>query len=426
MLISHRFRGLWRNTDFLKLWVGETISLFGSSITSVALPLAAVINLQATPAQMGFLNAAFFSPYLLISLFAGVWIDRARRLPIMIGANIGRAILLGLIPFGFYIGFLEMNFLYVIAFLVGVLTVLFEIAYQSYLPSLVKRTELVEGNSKLQASASIAQVSGPSLGGILVSLFTAPVVILTHALSCLISAYSLSLIRKPESKLEYQGEYKSVFREIKSGLHFLFTNSYLRAIAAQAATYNFFYQVVWTVIFIYMARELHFGPSSVGFVVTFLSVGALLGSLMARYFEKRFAMGPTIIASMFIGCGAYSLIPIAGGSSYMALLILVLSFFLIGFGVVISNIHVISLRQSITPHHLLGRMNASYRFVITGTTPIGALIGGTLGSLIGLHMTLIIGAVGTLSSLLWVLLSPIKSLYEIHDPAVQKSSSSSG
>ncbi|GGE11970.1 hypothetical protein GCM10011571_11670 [Marinithermofilum abyssi] len=247
----------------MKLWVSETVSLFGTQITFVALPLTAVVSLHATATQMGFLNASQHVPYLLVTLFAGVWIDRTRRLPIMIGANIGRAILFGLIPLSFFLGVLQMESLYVIALLAGVLTVLFDVAYQSYLSSLVKRTELVEGNSKLQTTASIAQVSGPSLGGILVSLLTAPVVIIFDSISYIISAFSLSLIRKREPKTEYRMERGTVFREMKGGFRLVLVNPYLRAIAGEAATYNLFYTVVWTVIFIFMTRELQFGPGLV-------------------------------------------------------------------------------------------------------------------------------------------------------------------
>jgi hypothetical protein len=314
-------RSLWRNADFLKFWTGETVSLFGAKVTALALPLAAAVTLQATPVQMGILNAAQFAPYLLFTLFAGV----------------------------------------------------------------------------------------------LISMFTAPIAILIDAMTYVVSALSLSFIRKKEPQPEQPVKQRSVYRDIKRGLRPVFANPYIRAIACEAATYNFFSQVTWAVLVLYLTRDLQIGPSLLGFMMAAASVGSLLGSLSANDIGRRFATGPTIVGSMLLACSAPMLVPLAHGPLYVVVPVLVLSFFLGGFGLVISNVHVISLRQAIIPQHLLGRINAGYRFVVTGVTPIGALVGGILGTYLGLRLTLLVGAVGTMLAVVWILVSPVAKLRQMPD-----------
>lgn len=415
-----RLGGVWRNPDFLKLWTGETISLIGSHITLLALPLTAVLSLQATPSQMGILGAARFAPFLLMTLLAGVWVDHHRRRTILIAANLGRAVLMGLIPLLAVQGQLRMEYLYGIVFLVGVFTVFFDLAYQSYLPSLVERGQLVEANSKLQASASAAEIGGPGLAGILVELFAAPLAILLDALSFLVSSIALGLIDKPEPAPTLYEHRQGILREIREGIRVTFGNPYLRAISGEAATFNMFWQVIEAVFVLYATRELGMGPGLLGFIIATGSIGALLGSLLAGYVAERLGTGPAIIGAMTLACLAPVFIPLATGSSVTVLLFLILAHLLGGVGVAISNVHVVSLRQTITPDRLLGRMNASYRLVIYGTLPLGALLGGILGETIGLRPTLAFGALGLLSAVLWVLFSPVPRLRQL--PALQESS----
>ncbi|WP_128896069.1 MFS transporter [Longirhabdus pacifica] len=366
--------GLWKNADFMKFWTGETLSMFGTQLTAIALPILAAVTLNANAMQMGVLNAAQFAPYLFVTLFAGVFIDRHRRLPIMIHAHLGRAVLLGLIPLSFFFGFLKMEYLYIIAFLVGCLNVLFDVSYQSYLPSLVDRKNVEEGNTKLEISRSVSQVAGPGLGGILISLLSAPLVILLDAVSFLVSAITFSFIRKKETIKKKVQWHQSVFVDIKAGLSIVYKNTYLRAISFEAATYNLFSQVTWAVMVLYLTRNLNFSPQLIGFILAVSSVGSLVGSFLSPYIVKVFKTGPTILGTMILACASPILVPLAVGPQFVVVPIIVISFFLAGIGLVVSNVHVISLRQSITPEHLLGRMNASYRFVVTGTAPLGALL----------------------------------------------------
>ncbi|BCU81737.1 MFS transporter [Polycladomyces abyssicola] len=404
--------GLWREADFLKFWTGETISLFGTQITALALPLAAADTLGATPAQMGMLNAAPLLPYLLLTLWVGVWVDRVKRRPILIVANIGRAVLLGFIPVSALLGILRIEYLYFVTLSVGVLTVCFDLAYQSYLPSLVDRERLVEGNSKLQVSASIAQIGGPGLAGVLIGMMTAPIVILLDAVSYLLSACFLAAIRKKEPTPSCSSV-PPLFSGIGEGIHIVLSDPYLRAIAGEAATYNFFSQVCWAVYVLFMTRELHLGPDWLGWIMAASSVGALAGSLLAGWIGRRLTVGRSITGAMWVACVAPLLVPAVGGPWYVTVPALMLSFFLSGVGLVVSNVHVISLRQAIIPEHILGRVNACYRFIVTAAAPFGALLGGMLGSYFGLRITLVIGALGTLSAMGWILLSPVSRLREM-------------
>ena len=415
-----KFTGLWQHRDFMKLWGGETVSLFGSQITFLALPLTAVLILKATPAQMGILGAVEFLPFLLLSLFAGVWADRIRRRPILISADLGRAALLGSIPLCYALGWLNIYYLYLVALSTGVLTVFFDVAYQSYLPVLVERADLVEGNGKLEVSRSVAQVAGPSLAGTLVQVVTAPIAIVLDALSFLGSALFLSTIRKPEPPPASVESRRSVWVEIGEGLRVVLGNRLLRSIAACTGTSNLFSNIIQAVLTLYVINELKFEPGLYGFVTSFAGVGALIGALVAGGTARRFGVGPTIVWSAFLAGVGMLLVPLAGDKSFLAATFLAGSFFVVGFTGPVYNITQVSLRQAITPHRLQGRMNASMRFMVWGTMPIGSLIGGFLGELIGLRATLVVGAVGSLFAFVWVLASPVIHLQKQPEPVADE------
>ncbi|OWA34409.1 hypothetical protein B9G55_19080 [Saccharibacillus sp. O16] len=383
--------------------------MFGGRITALAIPLVAALTLGAAPLQMGMLNAIQILPYLLLALPAGVWMDRVRKRPLMLAANLIRALLLACIPVTYVLGLLGMNMLYACAFGIGACTLIFDLAYQTYLPSLVGTEELVEGNSKLEISRSAAEIAGPGLAGALIGILAAPFAILVHSAMMLISAVSISLIRRAEPAPEPRSS-QSFGAEIGAGLLLVFRNPYLKAVAGEAATYNFFSQVTWSVMILYITRNLGMGAAQLGLITGIAGAGSILGSLTAGPLAKRFRLGPVVFGSMLLGCGAPILVLVASDSGLFSSAMLLVSFFLSGAGIVISNIHAVSLRQTVTPGHLLGRMNASYRFVVTGVAPLGALLGGWLGSTFGLQTTLIVGAIGTLLALAWILGSPIPGL----------------
>lgn len=412
-LPNMRFGALWHHTDFLKLWTGETVSLFGSQVTTLALPLTAVIVLRATSMQVGFLYAAGFAPFLFITLFAGVWIDHHRRRPILLVTNVGRALLLSLIPLLAFVGQLHIEELYVIALLTGCFTVFFYLAFQALLPTLLQRNHLVEGNSKLSATQSMAELGGPGLAGLLVQMVTAPLAILTDALSFCIAAISLMLIRTPEPLPEASVNVRNPLREIGEGLRVTFRNRYLCAFAGEAATYNLFWQVILTVFILYAVRDLHLNAGIIGLLFAVGSAGALLGALLTGSVARRVGVGLTIIGAAALSDVPLLVLAFITQSTPHGFVILLVAFFLQGIGLTGCNVHVDSLRQAMIPDHLQGRANASYRLLVSGALPLGALLGGWLGERVGLQPTLIVGAVGLLSTSLWVVFSPVRRLHTL-------------
>jgi MFS family permease len=409
-----RFEGLWRHPEFLKLWTGQTISQFGTQISQLAIPLTAALVLSASPAEMGLLSAVEFAPFLLLSLFAGVWVDRMQRRPILIVADIGRAVALGSIPLAAALNVLHMEQLYAVALVTGVLTVFFDVAYQSYLPVLVRREHLVEGNSKLEVSRSVAQIAGPGIAGGLVQLITAPMAVLVDALSYVASVISLLFIHvaepPPARHARPSGEAASIWAELHEGLGVVLGNPLLRSIAGCTATSNLFGNALQAVYVLYVTRELGLEPAVIGLIFAMSGPGALLGALMVGELARRFGLGHTIVGSIFATGLASLLIPLASGPQPVVVGTLMLASFVAGLGNPVYNINQVSLRQVITPDHLQGRMNASMRFIVWGTIPIGALLGGTLGEVFGLWPTIMAMALAELTAPAWVIFSPVRQL----------------
>jgi MFS family permease len=406
---------LWRHRDFMKLWTGQTISLLGSQITLLALPLAAILLFKASAFQVGLLGTVEFLPFVLFGLPVGVWVDRLRRRPILILADAARFAIIGSVPLAYALGALHMTQLYVVAFLSGVFTVFFDVAYGSYLPSLVERGHLVEGNSKLEISRSGAQLAGPGLAGLLVQAFSAPVALLADSLSYVASVFSLLLIRLPEPPSEPPAGGRAGMRgEIGEGLRYVLRNRVLRPILACTATLNFFGMMTQAVLLLYAVRELHLSPGVIGAILTVGNVGFLVGAFLAARIAGRLGVGPTLIgAALFIG-GSAALVPLATRSTAVPLLV---AFTLLAsFGGVIYNINGRSVAQTIAPERLLGRTIATNRFIVWGTIPAGSLLGGILGSQVGLRTTLWIAAAGGFVAFLPPLLSPIRRMRLMPSP----------
>jgi MFS family permease len=411
MALLQASRTLWSHTEFLKLWVGQSISGFGSAITTLALPLTAVVILHATAEQMGMLRAALTLPALLMSLLLGVWIDRMRRRPMLIAADLGRMFLIGLIPLAAWLGFLRIEYLYVVGLLVGVLTVLFDIAITSYLPSLVPPEALVEGNSKLQQSSSFIGIVGPGAAGALIGMVTAPMAITVDAFSFLASVISLWLIRTPEHPSPLKASVRRLlWKEIGEGLHALWHTPVLRDMTIFTTIGSFFITIQQTVFVLFIINELKLTSLQFGLVVSSSGVASLIGALLVSRIARRLGPGPTIILGQgFTGLGGV-LLAVAGGPPALALLLLVSGQISFGLGAPLYSVNQIALRQAMTPGHLLGRVNASRRFLVFGIMPLGALLSGLLGSTLGLRPTLIMGAGGLLVAFLWVLFSSIRQV----------------
>ncbi len=404
---------IWRNREFVKFWTGESVSQLGSQITLLALPLTAVITLNATPGEMGILNALSYLPFLALGLFVGAWIDRVRRRPVMISSALCRAVVLASVPLLHFLHVLTIGYLYAAGLLLGIFMVLFEVSYQAYLPSLVERDELVAGNSKLQVSASAAQVGGPALAGFLVRWLTAPAALLFDAVSFLASAVSLIAVRKREPPPEQARPDSGVWRDIGAGLRFTFGNASLRACVLEAGTYNMFWLVLETVFLLYANRHLGISAGVIGLVLGGGALGALAGALIAERLAARFGLGLVVSVAMTVGCAAPVMVPLASGPRWVIFTLFALAFFFGGAGTTVANIQVVSLRQAITPPAMLGRMNASYRFVAWGTVPLGSLLGGALGETVGLRPTLFVAAAGMFCAALWIVFSPIRRIREI-------------
>ena len=406
--------GLWRHADFLKLWSAETISQLGSQVSALALPLIAVISLHVSAFKVAALATIEFLPFMLFSLPAGVWVDRLQRRPILVAGDLLRAALLVSIPIAYAFDVLTIWQLYVVGFLTGICTVFFDVAYQSYLPSLVERDRLVEGNSKLEVSRSGAQIAGPGFAGVLIGWLTAPVAVAVDAASFVGSALFLSRIRKGETdpRREPGHERRSMRAEIAEGLRFVVRHRYLRNIAASTATYNFFGSVWGAIFIVYIVRELHMTPQLIGLIVSLGSGGFLLGALSANKLSERLGVGRTIVLSQAAAVMGV-LVPLAPHDKYKAIPFLVAAQVVGAAGVVIYNVNQLSLRQALCPERLQGRMNACMRFIVWGTIPLGNLVGGGLASTIGLHRTIWIGVLGSTLAFLPVALSPVRAIERI-------------
>ena len=411
--------GLWRHGDFLKLWSAETISMFGSQVDDLAIGFVAIAVLDATAFEVALLGTLNFLPFLLFTLPAGVWVDRLRRRPILITGDFARAALLATVPVAYVADVLTLWHLFAVVFLVGVFQVFFDVAYQSYLPSLVERDQIIDGNSKLEVSRSAAQVSGPGFAGALIEIFTAPYAVLVDALSFVASGLFLLGIRKPEEapvrSRGDDGRKTTLWSELKEGLRFVLRNPNLRAQAGCTATSNLFSSLAFAVFLVFAVRELGLSAGVIGIIFSIGSAGSLIAAFSARRIADRFGIGPTSIfaAALF---GPSTLLVALAPSGNGAIPVLIVAQLIFGFTVVAYNIIQVSYRQAICPPRLQGRMNSVMRFVVWGTIPIGTLAGGALATWLGLREAIVIGAVGGGLAFLWLVFSPQRHLREMPEP----------
>lgn len=445
-----RFTGLWRRPDFVKLWAGQTISIFGTLITGVALPLTAIYTLHATPDEVALLAAANVAPGLALGLFAGVWVDRLRRRPILIAADVGRALALGAVPVAALLGALHIEQLYAVALLTSALTVCFESAYPAYLPSLLARDELVDGNSKLTASASVAEVAGFGLGGALVQALTAPIAIGVDALTYVCSAVALLLIRQPEPAPAERGAAPtnttvaptaastaapteatsptassanlpsphgggevgagaSLWRELAVGLRYTLGTPIPRTLAAMSAITRLCGSIVEVVLALYLVRELHVPPLVIGLIWGVGGATSFVGAALAQRVIRRLGIGRAIVRSVFVASAFTIFLPLAGGPLWLAVALMALQ----QFGDAAHTVYDIgatSVLQAQTPPNALGRLHATMKVLQGVAILIGLALGGALGQTIGLRPTLFVAALGMLLAPLVVALSPVRRL----------------
>lgn len=403
---------LRRQPEFLKLWAAQSISQIGDQITYLALPLVAVLTLDASAAQMGFLTAAELAPHLLFSLAAGVWIERrANRRKLMIAADIARAGLLASVPLAAAFDVLTFPQLYAVGFAAGTFAVLFDISWATIFISTVPRRDVVEANSKLSASRALSFVTGPSLAGVLVQLLTAPVTLLVDAVSFIGSALFLSRIRAEEPPLEVDGE-EGALESLRKGFGYVFGDELIRPGLLCTATINLFNFVFHAIFILYATKELGVKPGLLGLVLGAGAVGGIIGAFLAVRVERLIGIGPAFT----LGCVLFPLplvlIPLASGSETQIVAMLGLAEFFCSVGVMILDVNGSSMSFLRTPDRLRSRMSGTFRFVNYGVRPLGALLGGALGTAIGLQTTLWIGVLGALGGVLWLVFSPVPRLRE--------------
>jgi MFS family permease len=407
-------RGLFFHRDFRRLWIGDAISQVGTQVSMLALPLVAVKTLHASAFEVGALTACETAAFLLVGLPAGAWCDRVRRRPVLILGDLGRAVVLGSVPLAALLHGLTIGQLFAVALVTGVLTVFFDVAYQSYLPELVTREELIDGNGKLEATRATAQVVGPSIGGFLVQAITAPYAVFVDAVSYLWSAAWISAIRAREPAptpppQRHQG------KEIGEGLRFVLGHRILRKIAGCTGTANLFSSATVAVEMVFLVRTVHLSAGGIGVLFSIGSIGGVLGALTSGWFAKWVGQARAIWIGSLLCSPPALLLPLTHHDWRLALA--GIGMFITSVGVVYYNVAQVSFRQALCPRHLLGRMNATMRFLVWGTMPLGGLLGGWLATAFGLRNALWIAAVGAQFAPLWVVFSPLRGLRDVPLPA---------
>jgi MFS family permease len=403
---------LWRHRDFRHLWAAETVSQVGTQVTLVALPLLAVTLLDATPFQMGVLTSLETLAFLVIGLPAGAWVDRWRRRRVLVTGDLVRAVAIGSLPVAAALDVLTLGQLYVVALVAGTATVFFDVGYQSHLPSLVDRTQIVDGNSKLEASRAVAQVAGPGLTGVLVRLIGAPALIAVDALSFLLSALFIGRIRTPDVVPDRTAR-RPLRTEIAEGLSFVIRHPLLRRMVACTGLANLAGSITGALLVLYAIRELGLTESVVGLVFSAGAVGGLVGAVTAARIARVVGEGRTIPLAALTFAAAGLTVPLASLGAPVPLLLG--GWFLESFAVIVYNVTQVSFRQRLCPPGLLGRMNASVRIIVFGTMPVGGFLGGVLGTWLGVVPALSIAVAVAFLAAVPVLLSPLLGMRDLPD-----------
>jgi len=415
-LLRRHFRGLWQSADFRMLWGSLTITSFGAQITNIALPLIAALLLAATPMQMGVLVALETLPFALVSLHAGVLLDRVRKLPIINTSDLSRGVALALIPLAAFTGWLSMELLYVVGFFCGVQNVVGGAAYQVLLAQMAGRNRLVEANAKVSLGETGASLVGPGLAGILIQLLTAPFAILLDACTFFVSALMLRRIHAPQD-VPHPGPKASVTAEIHEGLRLVWHNRTLLALAWLAGLWQLLHHMQIAVLILFATRDLGLSAGALGLTYMFGGLGCVLAAGFAERLSVRFGVGPIIVHGLILTALGWQAYGVVTGPVWVATLALGFAMFVFDFGAVLYGINYLALRQAITPDRLLGRMTATMRFLTVAAAPLGSLAGGALATAIGLRATLLtVGVLGLALAAAAVLWSPVRRHHTL--PAV--------
>lgn len=407
---------LLHERQFRRFWLGQTISVVGDQVSALAMPLVAVLVLNVDPAQMGLLTAATLLPHLLFSLPFGVWLDRVRsRRGVMIGADIGRAAVMLSVPIAFALGVLRIEHLFVAGFLIGTLTVLFDLSWSVVFVAIAPRERYVEGSALLNGSRSLSYVAGPTIGGGLVQAIGAPLALVADAFSFLASALFLRTVKADEAPI--QPETGSLRGRLTAGLSFIFGDRIMRAVLLSAATINFFNFGFSALFVLYATRELGVSPGVLGIVLGVGAIGGLLGATIASRVGRRIGVGPAYALGCVLFPAPLILVPLAGGTPPLIIGALFLAEFGAGLGVMILDINVGSVMLARTPDRIRSRAMGAFRTVNYGIRPIGAAMGGLLASAIGLRETMFVVTIAPLLGVLWLITSPVIRLRDLPDAA---------
>jgi MFS family permease len=410
-------QSLWRNGDFLKFWFGETLSLLGTQVTNLALPLTAIYAFDATDEQIGILRFLQLAPYLGLALLFGVWVDRVRRRPVMLAANLTRMFLLALIPLLYWSDALSMTPLLVIACAIGVASVLFDVSWMSYVPTLVRDSRnYVEASAKMGISSSSAEVAGPGLAGVLVSTLTAPVALIAQVLTYLVSVVSLLLIRTHEPRPEPPAK-RHLLTELRDGLRWVLRDPILRWLALIGFCCNFSMITVWTMFLLYGTRDLHLTSTTIGGIFTTASVGGLIGAVISRRVIRRFRIGRVYLVAQAALLLGPTLIVLAAGPRPVVVGMFILSFFTTYLGLGVAGVIIVSLRQTSTPQSMMGRMTAVFRTLLFGGGALGGLSAGILAGALGAGNALTVAAIASAAVVIALILSPVSRLRDLPPPA---------
>ncbi|WP_244295869.1 MFS transporter [Micromonospora orduensis] len=406
-----------RQTAFRRYWSAQAVSLFGDQVSTLAIPLLAVLATGAGPAQMGYLTAAGLAPNLLFSVIAGAWVDRyPHKRRIMIAADVGRALLLAAVPLLWFTHTLTLPHLYAVAFAVGTLSVVFQVAYSSLFVALVARDDYLEASALINGSQAVSSVAGPSVGGILVQLLSAPVAVVVDASSYLFSALLLARTKAVEHSPSTQ---KGGLSNAIAGLRYLARSMTLRSILLASTTLNLFNYMFEALFILYATTELEVGAGTLGIVLGLGATGGLLGAVITGRVTRRFGIGPTLLAAYIIFPAPLILVPFATGPDLVVLAMLFAAEFVSGMGLVMLDINAGAVQTAATPKSMLARMQGARRTVNYGIRPIGALIGGALGATIGLEPAVWIAVFGALLGVVWIVFSPIPGLRALPEPDVE-------
>jgi MFS family permease len=407
-----RRHGLLHHRDFRLLWAGQSVSDIGTSISSVVLPLVAVLYLHASAFEVGLLSALEWLPWLLIGLPAGVWVDRSRKRPLLIGCDIARLVLIGSLPLSAAFDALTIGQLFAVALATGLATVIFQVAYQSYLPALIERDDLAEGNAKLQGTQAVASVVGPGIGGLLVQVFRAPFALIADAISYLVSIAALVGIRAGEPDPSV-AERRSVRVEIAEGARYVRADPLLRVMTISPALGNFFFIGYQAIVVLFLVRSVHLEAGLVGLLVAVVGLGAVIGAAIARPVARWIGSSRAVWLGMGVTTPFALLIPLT--SRGLGLIFFVVGNVVMLIGVLVYNVTIGSFRQAYCPPNLLGRVVATMRFVLFGAMPLGALLGGTLASFFGPRTAVWALVIGGLLPVFVLFFSPLRTMRDLPD-----------